>query len=120
MAEGAEALGQIEVHVLVACEEAFGEVLRYADGVGEVQGGSAHRGEDEFAHQPAGVLDDDAAVRGGAAQLGDVFLEGGGGASARFFGVLNQGHDQLALGCFDAYACADFEVGAFKPTAVYR
>lgn len=71
-AEGAEAMDQIDVHVLVASEETFGEVLRYADGVGEVHSGGAHLGQDELAHQPAGVFDLDSAVRGGSAQFGEV------------------------------------------------
>lgn len=39
--KGCEAPHQVHVHGLIAGQEAFGEVLRYADGVGEVQGEGA-------------------------------------------------------------------------------
>lgn len=51
-AEWSRALREIQVNVMAARQEAFGEVLRCADGVGEVQGGGAHAGEDFFAYQP--------------------------------------------------------------------
>lgn len=56
--KGCEAPHQVHVHGLIAGQEAFGEVLRYADGVGEAQGGGVHRGQDELAHQPVGAFYD--------------------------------------------------------------
>jgi hypothetical protein len=45
-AKRAQPLCEIQIHIMVASEEAFGEVLRHADGMCEVQCGGAHGGQD--------------------------------------------------------------------------
>ena len=73
--ERCEALRQIHIHVLIASQEAFGKILRYADGVGEVQRGRPHRPQDVFLHQPAGMLVNDVSAPFGLAQLLNVPFE---------------------------------------------
>jgi len=45
-------LGEVQIHIVVARGEAFGEVL-HADGVDDVQGGGARRCQDVLPYQPA-------------------------------------------------------------------
>lgn len=75
VAERTQALSEIQVHVVVASKEAFGEVLRYADGMGEVQGGGTHGGEDLFAYQPAGMVMLYVVARLRAGELGNMSFE---------------------------------------------
>jgi len=73
--ERGQALCQVQIDVVVAGEKAFGQILRDADGVGEVQCGRAHGGEDVLAHQPAGVFVYDVAARICATQLFDMLFK---------------------------------------------
>lgn len=78
MAERPQALSEVRVHVVVAGEEAFGEVLRHADGVGEIQRRGAHGGEDFFAYQPAGMVVLYVVARLRAGKLGNMSLKRAG------------------------------------------
>lgn len=65
-------MGQADVHILVASEEAFVKScdtpMAWAKSKVEAPMGA----QDKLALQSAGVLDDDSAARGGSVWLGDV------------------------------------------------
>lgn len=93
-AERTQALGKIQI--VVTGQDAFGETLRHANGVGEVQDGGVDGNQDVFAHQPARVFMHDVSGRFWAVEFGNVSFECSGVALPRSLGELHPRDDKLA------------------------